>query len=31
MQTVEKELKEINHTWGEMEKIGKNKEDWRNP
>jgi predicted secreted protein len=26
---VEKELKEINHNWGEIEKIAKNREDWK--
>jgi hypothetical protein len=28
-QTVEKELKESDHTWGEVEKIAKNREDWK--
>jgi hypothetical protein len=27
--TVEKELKEFDHTWGEIEKIAKNREDWK--
>ncbi|XP_062588558.1 uncharacterized protein LOC134250223 [Saccostrea cucullata] len=27
--TVEKELKEINLTWGEVEKIAKNREEWK--